>query len=104
MIIGWGKYTHSDHLSDVLLQTKVPIHSLKRCESVYNDFVRLNRNQHLCAGNLNGSSGACVGDSGGGKKKFLLSLFVSKQSQIHEFFTKTFIRNAQKLITCILNF
>lgn len=65
VILGWGKYTHSNQLSDVLLQTKVPIHNLSLCEDVY-ESVRLNKNQHLCAGNLNGSSGACVGDSGGG--------------------------------------
>ena len=37
-----------------------------RCEEVYSDFVSLHESQHLCAGNMNGKGGTCVGDSGGG--------------------------------------
>lgn len=37
-----------------------------RCEEVYSDFVSLHQSQHLCAGNMNGKGGTCVGDSGGG--------------------------------------
>lgn len=37
-----------------------------RCEEVYSDFVSLHQSQHLCAGNMDGRGGTCVGDSGGG--------------------------------------
>jgi secreted trypsin-like serine protease len=40
--------------------------SVNRCEEVYSDFVSLHQNQHLCAGNMDGRGGTCVGDSGGG--------------------------------------
>lgn len=39
-----------------------------RCEEVYSDFVSLHQSQHLCAGNMDGRGGTCVG-------KKLLSFF-----------------------------
>lgn len=64
--VGWGKYRNSGDLSDALLKIEVPIQNIKRCEEVYSDFVALHHNQHLCAGNMDGRGGTCVGDSGGG--------------------------------------
>ncbi|XP_058118574.1 uncharacterized protein LOC131288435 [Anopheles ziemanni] len=61
---GWGKSTIDDELTDVLLQTRAPIQSSKKCEEAYGDFIKLHRG-HLCAGNLDGTGGTCVGDSGG---------------------------------------
>ncbi|XP_058458583.1 uncharacterized protein LOC131435087 [Malaya genurostris] len=61
---GWGKSTIDDELTDILLQTKAPIQNSKKCEKAYGDFIRLHRG-HLCAGNLDGTGGTCVGDSGG---------------------------------------
>ncbi|XP_041763825.1 uncharacterized protein LOC121589185 [Anopheles merus] len=61
---GWGKSTIDDELTDVLLQTRAPIQSTKKCEEAYGDFIKLHRG-HLCAGNLDGAGGTCVGDSGG---------------------------------------
>ncbi|CRK92366.1 CLUMA_CG005929, isoform A [Clunio marinus] len=64
--VGWGKYRNRGDLSDILLKIQVPIQDIKRCEEVYSDFVSLHQNQHLCAGNMDGKGGTCVGDSGGG--------------------------------------
>ncbi|XP_058837451.1 uncharacterized protein LOC131693553, partial [Topomyia yanbarensis] len=61
---GWGKSTIDDELTDILLQTKAPIQNSKKCEKAYGDFIKLHRG-HLCAGNLDGTGGTCVGDSGG---------------------------------------
>ncbi|XP_065081428.1 uncharacterized protein LOC135703995 [Ochlerotatus camptorhynchus] len=61
---GWGKSTIDDELTDILLQTKAPIQSSKKCEEAYGDFIKLHRG-HLCAGNVDGTGGTCVGDSGG---------------------------------------
>uniref|UniRef100_A0A182NE19 Peptidase S1 domain-containing protein n=1 Tax=Anopheles dirus TaxID=7168 RepID=A0A182NE19_9DIPT len=61
---GWGKSTIDDELTDVLLQTRAPIQSSKKCEEAYGEFIKLHRG-HLCAGNLDGTGGTCVGDSGG---------------------------------------
>uniref|UniRef100_A0A182M165 Peptidase S1 domain-containing protein n=1 Tax=Anopheles culicifacies TaxID=139723 RepID=A0A182M165_9DIPT len=61
---GWGKSTIDDELTDVLLQTRAPIQNSKKCEEAYGDFIKLHRG-HLCAGNLDGAGGTCVGDSGG---------------------------------------
>ncbi|XP_055617376.1 uncharacterized protein LOC129762839 [Toxorhynchites rutilus septentrionalis] len=61
---GWGKSTIDDELTDILLQTKAPIQSSKKCQQAYGDFIKLHRG-HLCAGNLDGTGGTCVGDSGG---------------------------------------
>ncbi|XP_038105156.1 uncharacterized protein LOC6051539 isoform X2 [Culex quinquefasciatus] len=61
---GWGKSTIDDELTDILLQTKAPIQNSKKCEEAYGDFIKLHRG-HLCAGNLDGTGGTCVGDSGG---------------------------------------
>lgn len=35
-----------------------------RCKEVYSEYVSLDENQHLCAGNMDGRGGTCVGDSG----------------------------------------
>ncbi|XP_055536234.1 plasma kallikrein [Wyeomyia smithii] len=61
---GWGKSTIDDELTDILLQTKAPIQNSKKCEEAYGDFIKLHRG-HLCAGNVDGTGGTCVGDSGG---------------------------------------
>ncbi|XP_037943998.1 uncharacterized protein LOC119676812 [Teleopsis dalmanni] len=61
---GWGKSNMTGDLTDTLLKTSVPLHSSERCKEAYGSFVKIHRG-HLCAGQLNGKGGTCVGDSGG---------------------------------------
>lgn len=56
---GWGKSTIGGDLTDMLLQTQVPIHANGRCAQAYGENVRIHRG-HLCAGKLNGKGGTCV--------------------------------------------
>lgn len=56
---GWGKATISGDLTDILLQTRVPIHPNAKCTTAYGENVRIHRG-HLCAGKLNGKGGTCV--------------------------------------------
>ncbi|TDG52405.1 hypothetical protein AWZ03_001235 [Drosophila navojoa] len=61
---GWGKANISGDLSSQLLKTQVPLHQNRRCIDAYGSFVNIHGG-HLCAGQLNGEGGTCVGDSGG---------------------------------------
>ncbi|XP_062123738.1 transmembrane protease serine 11C [Drosophila sulfurigaster albostrigata] len=61
---GWGKANISGDLSNELLKTQVPLHQNRRCKDAYGSFVNIHGG-HLCAGQLNGQGGTCVGDSGG---------------------------------------
>ncbi|KAL7727451.1 hypothetical protein ACLKA6_017572 [Drosophila palustris] len=61
---GWGKANISGDLSNELLKTQVPLHRNRRCKDAYGSFVNIHGG-HLCAGQLNGQGGTCVGDSGG---------------------------------------
>ncbi|EDV94327.1 GH20242 [Drosophila grimshawi] len=61
---GWGKANISGDLSNQLLKTQVPLHQNHRCRDAYGSFVNIH-DGHLCAGQLNGEGGTCVGDSGG---------------------------------------
>ncbi|XP_064550162.1 chymotrypsinogen B [Drosophila montana] len=61
---GWGKANISGDLSNQLLKTHVPLHQNGRCRDAYGSFVKIHSG-HLCAGQLNGEGGTCVGDSGG---------------------------------------
>ncbi|KAJ0177572.1 hypothetical protein K1T71_006445 [Dendrolimus kikuchii] len=61
---GWGREQTNGTLTDVLLEAEVPILPLKICRDRYSLTLPLN-NGHLCAGSTDGSTGACVGDSGG---------------------------------------
>ncbi|XP_034484442.1 tryptase beta-2 [Drosophila innubila] len=61
---GWGKANISGDLSNELLKTRVPLHQNRRCKDAYGSFVNIHGG-HLCAGQLNGQGGTCVGDSGG---------------------------------------
>ncbi|XP_026471750.1 chymotrypsin-like elastase family member 2A [Ctenocephalides felis] len=61
---GWGRSRHSGELTDTLHQARVPLHDNSLCRRVYGKAVPI-RPGHLCAGHLDGSSGTCVGDSGG---------------------------------------
>ncbi|XP_032515893.2 chymotrypsinogen B [Danaus plexippus] len=61
---GWGRQQTNGSLTDVLLEAEVPILPLKTCRERYSLSLPLN-DGHLCAGSTDGSSGACVGDSGG---------------------------------------
>ncbi|XP_014245627.1 plasma kallikrein-like isoform X2 [Cimex lectularius] len=61
---GWGRATQAGPLSSTLRQIKVPLHSNKLCQEKYGPAVNIQEG-HLCAGKLDGSTGACIGDSGG---------------------------------------
>ncbi|XP_066590382.1 chymotrypsinogen A-like [Prorops nasuta] len=61
---GWGRYGPSPSLSNALLEANVPLLQLKDCLQAYGSSVPIH-NGHLCAGHTDGSSGSCVGDSGG---------------------------------------
>lgn len=56
---GWGKSSIDGDLTDILLQTSVPIHDNEKCKDAYGSNVRIHRG-HLCAGSLNGKGGTCV--------------------------------------------
>ncbi|KAI4501794.1 hypothetical protein M0802_003129 [Mischocyttarus mexicanus] len=61
---GWGRYGPSPSLSTALLEASVPLLNLEECLHAYGKSVPI-LNGHLCAGHTDGSSGSCVGDSGG---------------------------------------
>ncbi|GBP51637.1 Plasma kallikrein [Eumeta japonica] len=61
---GWGREQTNGTLTDVLLEADVPILPLQICRDRYSLSLPLNEG-HLCAGSTDGSTGACVGDSGG---------------------------------------
>ncbi|XP_045515343.1 tissue-type plasminogen activator-like [Pieris brassicae] len=61
---GWGREQTNGTLTDVLLEAEVPILPLQQCRDKYSLSMPLN-DGHLCAGSTDGSTGACVGDSGG---------------------------------------
>ncbi|XP_063635449.1 transmembrane protease serine 12 [Cydia splendana] len=61
---GWGREQTNGTLTDVLLEAEVPVLPLRICRERYSLTLPLN-DGHLCAGSTDGSTGACVGDSGG---------------------------------------
>ncbi|KAJ8667162.1 hypothetical protein QAD02_008824 [Eretmocerus hayati] len=61
---GWGRSGPSPSLSSALLEANVPLLKLADCLKAYGKNVPI-KDGHLCAGNTDGSSGSCVGDSGG---------------------------------------
>ncbi|CAH2085948.1 unnamed protein product [Euphydryas editha] len=61
---GWGRQQTNGTLTDVLLEAEVPVLPLQLCRDRYSLSLPLN-DGHLCAGSTDGSTGACVGDSGG---------------------------------------
>ncbi|XP_046735509.1 chymotrypsin-like elastase family member 2A [Diprion similis] len=61
---GWGRSGPSPALSTALLEASVPLLELEDCEIAYGQTVPI-RGGHLCAGHTDGSTGSCVGDSGG---------------------------------------
>lgn len=61
---GWGRYGPTQSLSTALLEATVPLLDLEKCTMAYGKSVPI-RSGHLCAGHTDGSSGSCVGDSGG---------------------------------------
>lgn len=61
---GWGREQTNGTLTDVLLEAEVPVLPLRVCRDRYSLSLPLN-DGHLCAGSTDGSTGACVGDSGG---------------------------------------
>ncbi|KAB0800230.1 hypothetical protein PPYR_05970 [Photinus pyralis] len=61
---GWGRDSEDGPLSSKLLESRVPVHDNAVCRKKYQHAVNI-RSGHLCAGHLDGSSGTCVGDSGG---------------------------------------
>ncbi|XP_055680182.1 uncharacterized protein LOC129788161 [Lutzomyia longipalpis] len=65
-VTGWGKKTIEGELTDILLQSRVPILSNAKCQLAYGDHIRIHEG-HICGGKLEKKAGApCVGDSGGG--------------------------------------
>ena len=56
---GWGRDKEDGNLADKLLEVKIPVHDNAICKEKYGHSVSI-RNGHLCAGHLDGSSGACV--------------------------------------------
>ncbi|XP_072397547.1 trypsin-1-like [Diabrotica undecimpunctata] len=61
---GWGRASEDGMLSIRLLESRVPVHDNAVCRKKYGHAVHI-KSGHLCAGHLDGSSGTCVGDSGG---------------------------------------
>ncbi|XP_042204366.1 chymotrypsin-like elastase family member 2A isoform X2 [Homarus americanus] len=65
---GWGRKHTEGTLHGHLQEIKVPVLPPSKCAHAYNTsqfgFVKLS-DSHLCAGVLDGSTGTCVGDSGG---------------------------------------
>ncbi|XP_066142316.1 trypsin-1 [Euwallacea fornicatus] len=61
---GWGRDLEDGLLAGKLLETKVPVHDNAVCKKKYGHAVHI-RSGHLCAGHVDGSTGTCVGDSGG---------------------------------------
>ncbi|XP_059610089.1 transmembrane protease serine 9 [Phlebotomus argentipes] len=65
-VTGWGKKTIEGDLTNILLQSRVPIISNTKCQQAYGDHIRIHEG-HICGGKLEKKAGApCVGDSGGG--------------------------------------
>uniref|UniRef100_A0A1B0CQV5 Peptidase S1 domain-containing protein n=1 Tax=Lutzomyia longipalpis TaxID=7200 RepID=A0A1B0CQV5_LUTLO len=65
-VTGWGKKTIEGELTDILLQSRVPILSNAKCQLAYGDHIKIHEG-HICGGKLEKKAGApCVGDSGGG--------------------------------------
>ncbi|XP_034248393.1 transmembrane protease serine 12-like [Thrips palmi] len=64
MATGWGRQSASGDETSTLLQAAVPLHNNTLCAKRYGGGVRIGQG-HLCAGHLDGSTGTCVGDSGG---------------------------------------
>lgn len=61
---GWGQASRTGSLTAKLLEARIPLHENSVCRSKYGNSVPI-RAGHLCAGHLDGSTGTCVGDSGG---------------------------------------
>ncbi|XP_018319314.1 chymotrypsin-C-like [Agrilus planipennis] len=61
---GWGRDAEDGHLSGRLLESHIPVHDNAVCREKYGHSVSI-KSGHLCAGHLDGSTGTCVGDSGG---------------------------------------
>lgn len=54
---GWGRYGPSPSLSTALLEASVPLLNLEECLQAYGTSVPI-RKGHLCAGQIDGSSGS----------------------------------------------
>ncbi|KAH1005355.1 hypothetical protein HUJ04_006356 [Dendroctonus ponderosae] len=61
---GWGRDLEDGLLAGKLLEAKVPVLDNAICKKKYGHAVHI-RSGHLCAGHIDGSTGTCVGDSGG---------------------------------------
>lgn len=61
---GWGRNIEDGLLAGKLLEAKVPVHDNAICKKKYGHAVHI-RSGHLCAGHMDGTTGTCVGDSGG---------------------------------------
>nr|CAD7200909.1 unnamed protein product [Timema douglasi] len=61
---GWGHTKTRGSLASRLMEARIPVHDNKACQAKYSGSVPI-RASHLCAGHLDGSTGTCVGDSGG---------------------------------------
>ncbi|KAL0268605.1 UNVERIFIED_CONTAM: hypothetical protein PYX00_010473 [Menopon gallinae] len=61
---GWGRHNAHGPLTSTLLQATVPLHDNSLCQAKYGNSIPI-QTGHLCAGRLDGTTGTCVGDSGG---------------------------------------
>ncbi|KAK6631149.1 hypothetical protein RUM43_014245 [Polyplax serrata] len=64
VVTGWGRDKTQGPMTSTLLQATVPLHDNSLCQAKYGSSVPI-RTGHLCAGHLDGTTGTCVGDSGG---------------------------------------
>ncbi|XP_063226626.1 tryptase beta-2-like isoform X2 [Bacillus rossius redtenbacheri] len=62
--IGWGHAAVQGSLVARLLESQIPLRDNSACQAKYGKWVAI-RAGHLCAGHTDGSTGTCVGDSGG---------------------------------------
>ncbi|KAL1132804.1 hypothetical protein AAG570_010756 [Ranatra chinensis] len=61
---GWGRTLEAGPMAPTLRQARIPLHDNQLCKNKYGPSVHIHEG-HICAGKLDGSTGACVGDSGG---------------------------------------
>lgn len=62
-ITGWGDINFTTQFSELLQDAEIPVINSSYCNKAYNSeefgFVQI-KGGHLCAGNLDGSTGTCM--------------------------------------------
>ena len=59
VVSGWGQNALEGSLLKKLNEARVPIQNLTFCKEIYQNLTKI-RAGHLCAGEIDGSSGTCV--------------------------------------------